>query len=64
LETNSAKIRKRLEDEGWYLSRHGASHDIYRHDAKGLMATIPRHKVVSPGVARQIAKLAGWSEKE
>jgi predicted RNA binding protein YcfA (HicA-like mRNA interferase family) len=62
VETNTAKIRKMLENEGWYLSRHGANHDIYRHDSKGLVVTIPRHKTVSPGVARQIAKLAGWDE--
>jgi len=62
LETSTAKIRKRLEQEGWRLARNGANHDICRHDEKGLFATIPRHKAVSPGVARQIAKVAGWDE--
>lgn len=62
METNTAKIRKRLEQDGWRLARNGANHDIYRHDEKGLVATIPRHKTVSPGVARQIARIAGWDD--
>jgi predicted RNA binding protein YcfA (HicA-like mRNA interferase family) len=62
LETSTAKIRKRLEQEAWHLARNGANHDIYRHDEKGLFATIPRHQTVSPDVARQIAKVAGWDE--
>lgn len=59
METNTAKIRKRLKKEGWELQRHGAEHDIYRHPKKGDVA-VPRHRELSPGVARTIAKKAGW----
>ena len=24
-------VKRRLERDGWYLDRHGSSHDIYRH---------------------------------
>lgn len=58
-ETNTAKILKRLEAEGWELYRHGGDHDIYRHPEKGAIS-IPRHRTLTPGTARNIAKTAGW----
>jgi len=48
-----------LLHEGWELARHGGGHDVYRHAKKGVVI-VPRHRVVSPGVARSIAKTAGW----
>ena len=51
-----------MEQEGWKLDRHGGSHDIYRHPVIPGIITLPRHKIVSPGVARSIAKKAGWTE--
>lgn len=59
IETRRAKILKRLTEEGWTLARHGAEHDIYRHTEKGVVS-VPRHRILSPGVARHIAKTAGW----
>jgi predicted RNA binding protein YcfA (HicA-like mRNA interferase family) len=59
IETNRTRIVQRLEREGWTLARHGSEHDIYRHPAKGVMV-VPRHRTLSPGVARSIAKTAGW----
>lgn len=59
LETSRGKIVSRLEREGWELARHGAGHDVYRHAAKGVVV-VPRHRDLSPGVARTIAKAAGW----
>ncbi|QPC43467.1 type II toxin-antitoxin system HicA family toxin [Kaustia mangrovi] len=58
IETNRSKIVKRLEAEGWEIV-HGGKHDKFR---KANMKTIivPRHKTLSPGVARSIAKAAGW----
>ena len=47
--------------DGWYLDRHGANHDIYRHPTIMGIITLPRHKQLSAGVARSIAKKAGWS---
>ena len=62
METKTEKIKHRLEQDGWFLTRHGSGHDIYRHpDIKGII-TLPRHKTVSSGVARSIAMKAGWPE--
>ena len=58
-ETNRSKIVSRLQREGWELARHGGAHDVFRHATKGVIA-VPRHRVLSPGVARSVAKVAGW----
>jgi predicted RNA binding protein YcfA (HicA-like mRNA interferase family) len=58
-ETNRTKIVSRLLREGWELARHGSGHDIFRHPEKGVIV-VPRHRTVSPGVARSIARVAGW----
>ena len=31
METKTERIKHRLEQDGWYLTRHGSGHDIYRH---------------------------------
>ena len=59
LEANRNKVVARLLREGWELARHGGSHDVFRHPVKGA-AIVPRHRVLSLGVARSIAKAAGW----
>lgn len=60
LETNSRKVTRRLEREGWVLVR-GGKHDKYEHpDRPGVLITVPRHKELSAMVARNIAKDAGW----
>ncbi len=59
MEVNAAKVVKRLEAEGWVLLRHGANHDVYSHPGKPMPIQIPRHRTLSPGVARSIAKAAG-----
>ncbi len=59
-ETERSKIVGRLEREGW-VSESGAKHDKYAHPEKpGLKIMVPRHKTLTPGVARNIAKAAGW----
>jgi predicted RNA binding protein YcfA (HicA-like mRNA interferase family) len=58
-ETNRGKVVARLQREGWDLARHGAGHDVFRHPTKGVVI-VPRHRTLSPGVARSIAKAAGW----
>lgn len=62
MEQNTDKIIRRLKKEGWFLDRHGASHDIYRHPEIQGIATVPRHKKLSPGVAASIARKAGWAK--
>ncbi|MBP2310457.1 addiction module toxin, HicA family [Azospirillum melinis] len=61
VETNRADIIDRLTRDGWVFARHGSDHDVYRHpDRPATPAVVPRHRTLSPGVARQIAKVAGW----
>jgi predicted RNA binding protein YcfA (HicA-like mRNA interferase family) len=60
VETNRAKIVSRLLREGWVLARHGGEHDVYRHTQRRGAVIVPRHRALSPGVARSIAKGAGW----
>ena len=62
VEVVTGRVRRRLVRDGWYLSRHGSSHDIYRHPTIGGIITLPRHQRVSPGGAASIAKKAGWSD--
>ena len=61
VETRTSDLRRRLLKDEWYLDRHGANHDIYRHPTIKGIITLPRHKQLSVGVARSIAKKAGWS---
>ncbi len=58
-ETNTRKVVARLEREGW-INKGGGNHDIFKHPIKRGRIVVPRHREVSPGVARSIAKAAGW----
>ena len=50
----------RLEREGWKML-HGGRHDKFEHPSHpDLTLIVPRHRELSPGVARDIAKKAGW----
>ncbi len=60
VETNRNRIISRLVREGWELVRHGAEHDIFRKTGEARVIGVPRHRELSPGVARQIARTAGW----
>jgi predicted RNA binding protein YcfA (HicA-like mRNA interferase family) len=63
LETSSRKIASRLQKEGWTVE-HGTEHDIFRNpNFPNVRIAVPRHRELSPGVARDIAKLAGWRKK-
>lgn len=59
METSRSKIVSKLLREGWELARHGGEHDVFRHKQKGVVI-VPRHRTLSVGVARSIAKTAGW----
>lgn len=37
------ELKKIAEKQGWYLSRPGAKHDIYRHPTKDFSIQIGRH---------------------
>ncbi len=57
-ETNRRKIVARLEVEGW-TNIGGGEHDNFVK-AGQRMIQVPRHRELSVGVARSIAKAAGW----
>jgi mRNA interferase HicA len=59
LETNRNKVVARLERDGW-VGRHGGDHDVYKHPTRPGRIVVPRHRTLSPGVVRVIAKVAGW----
>jgi predicted transcriptional regulator/predicted RNA binding protein YcfA (HicA-like mRNA interferase family) len=60
IETNTRKIVARLEREGW-RKVGGRKHDRFEHPARpGVRIIVPRHRELSIGVARGIAKDAGW----
>jgi len=58
-ETNTRKIVARLEREGWE-NIGGGKHDVFRHPQKPAKVVVPRHREQTAGVARSIAKSAGW----
>jgi predicted RNA binding protein YcfA (HicA-like mRNA interferase family) len=58
-ETNRTNVTARLKREGW-VERHGGDHDVFKHPAKLGRIVVPRHRTLSPGVARVIARQAGW----
>jgi predicted RNA binding protein YcfA (HicA-like mRNA interferase family) len=58
-ETNRQKVVARLAREGW-VEHHGGEHDVFKHPTKPGRIVVPRHRTLSPGVARVIAKQAGW----
>jgi predicted RNA binding protein YcfA (HicA-like mRNA interferase family) len=60
LETNTRKIIARLEREGW-VNVGGGKHDKFTNALRpGVAIIVPRHREQSLGVARSIAKAAGW----
>ncbi|MPZ58692.1 MAG: addiction module toxin, HicA family [Rhizobiales bacterium] len=59
IETNRSKVVARLQRDGWEC-RHGSDRDVYKHPAKPGRIMVPRHRELSSGVARAIAKAAGW----
>ncbi len=59
IETNRAKIVSRLEAEGW-TNVGGGRHDKFTKPGAAVSVIVPRHRTLSPGVARVIAKAAGW----
>ena len=60
VETSAKAILRRLGTEGW-LDQGGAKHQKFSHpDRPGIRIIVPRHKTLTEGVARSIARAAGW----
>ncbi len=71
IETNARKIAARLKKDGWvnigggshdrFVNIGGGSHDRFvNEEYPEVMITVPRHKELTSGVARSIAKAVGW----
>ncbi|WP_342361323.1 type II toxin-antitoxin system HicA family toxin [Terrarubrum flagellatum] len=59
--TNSRDIIARLQSEGWRLVRINGSHHHFKKDGVAQLITVPHPKKdLGPGLARKIAKMAGW----
>ena len=54
LETSTRKVINRLKAEGW-VEVGGSKHDKFEHPDRTETLIVPRHKELSPGVARSIA---------
>ena len=56
-----SELKKILLKDGWYLYRHGSSHDIYKHNLKTNVVVLGRHdsQEVAPGTLHSILKNAG-----
>jgi hypothetical protein len=60
VETDRGKVVARLVRSGW-VSEGGAKHEKSAHAEKPrIKIMVPRHKTLTPGVARNIADAAGW----
>lgn len=59
METDSKKIVKRLEAEGWTLISTKGSHHKFRKGTQTVIVPHPK-KDLPKGTARSIAKMAGW----
>jgi predicted RNA binding protein YcfA (HicA-like mRNA interferase family) len=60
-ETDRGKVAARLGREGWVV-RHGGAHDVFKNPARPGRIVVPRHRTLSIGVARIVAKQAGWKD--
>ena len=56
------ELRKIAETNGWYLWRHGANHDIYRHPDKSYPIQIGRHgtEEIKNGTFNKLKKQIGF----
>lgn len=59
-ETNTAKVIARLEREGW-TNVGGTRHAKFRKPGSPAIM-VPRHRMLTPGVAASIARAAGWAK--
>jgi predicted RNA binding protein YcfA (HicA-like mRNA interferase family) len=60
-ETDRGKVVARLLRDGWVV-RHGGAHDVFKSPNRPGRIVLPRHRTLSIGVARAVAKQAAWKE--
>ena len=60
IETNSRKIMARLQREGCVHIQGGRHNKFGKMERLSVLLIVPRHRHLTFGVARDIAKKAGW----
>jgi predicted RNA binding protein YcfA (HicA-like mRNA interferase family) len=61
METNSRKILRLLQDDGWTVVRISGDHHILQHANRNQTIVLPHPKKDLPkGLVRRIYKDAGW----
>ncbi|MCA9414088.1 MAG: type II toxin-antitoxin system HicA family toxin [Candidatus Omnitrophica bacterium] len=50
---------RELVDNGCFLKRHGARHDLYQNPRNGRKAPVPRHAEIKNDLCREIRKQLG-----
>lgn len=63
MERNSRRIVARLRKEGWTFVSASGSHHKFRKGSSTIIVPHPR-KDIANGTAREIARMAGWLEKD
>jgi predicted RNA binding protein YcfA (HicA-like mRNA interferase family) len=59
--TNSHDIKRRLEHEGWILTRVAGSHHVFKHPRTGDTVVLPHpRKDLGRGLVHAIYKQAKW----
>lgn len=56
-----SELRKNAERYGWYLWKHGAKHDIYRHPERDYPIIMERHssEEIKKGLYNKLKKQIG-----
>jgi predicted RNA binding protein YcfA (HicA-like mRNA interferase family) len=58
---DSKDIKRRLEKDGWQLSRTTGSHHVFKHCHKCETIVLPHPKKdLGPGLVATLYKQAGW----
>jgi len=61
METNSRKLLRLLERDGWQIARTRGDHVTLKHPAVAELITVPHPKKDLPkGLVRRIYTIAGW----
>ncbi len=65
METNSRKLLRRLQADGWEIVRISGDHHVLKHADISLLITLPHPKRDLPrGLVRSIYKIAGWNPQD
>ena len=56
------ELKRKAEENGWYLERNGKKHDIYAHPEKNFKIQLARHgsEEVKDGLFKKLRKQIGF----